>query len=130
MSGAARGGDRLDWWPMDPRDLRSLLAGIGCTVCGRLVQGDDIRILAQREHLAFVELHCVACGNDTLGMVVPGDDAAEVVLDVARYGEFGPGDEARLVDAPLIGGADVAAMRTFLASYRGDLRSLVDEGGP
>ena len=38
---------------MDPRDqLRPLLDGVGCTVCGSLVPAERIRILAHRDDLA------------------------------------------------------------------------------
>ena len=116
---------------MDPRDrLRPLLAGVGCTVCGDLVPGDRIRLLAQRDDLAFVELACPGCASTTLGLLLASDDpAGGAVLDVAPYGEFSPGDEVRRVAAGPITTADVHAAREFLAGWRGDLASLVG-GGP
>lgn len=113
---------------MDPRDrLRGLLAGVACTVCGAAVPESRIDVLAERDDLAFVELRCVGCGSDTLGLVVlaePGD--RPVVVDGDRYGEFGPADEARLVGARPIDADDVLRMHTFLSDYGGDLRTLLD----
>jgi hypothetical protein len=115
---------------MDRRDLHEHLAGVCCTVCGERVPTDRIRILAERETLTFIELCCSACGTDTLGMLLASDDpAARPILDVERYGEFGPRDEARLTAGP-VRDEDVTAMRAFLAGYRGDLRSLLGETGP
>jgi len=112
---------------MDPRDgLRPLLDGVGCTVCGGLVPAERIRILAHRDDLAFVELACSACGSSTLGLLLARDDVdGGVVLDVAPYGELTPDDEARRASAGLITHADVRAARAFLASWDGDLVSLV-----
>ncbi len=115
---------------MDPRDrLRPLLDGVGCTVCGALVPGDRIRILAHRVDLAFVELDCPACASTTRGMrLAPEDPDAEAVLDVAPYGELSARDEARRAATGPITSDDVHAARTFLARWQGDLIGLI--GGP
>ncbi len=115
---------------MDPRDrLRPLLDGVGCTVCGGLVPGDRIRILAYRDDLAFVELDCPGCATATLGMLLSSDGVdGDAVLDVAPYGELSPGDEARRLAAGPITTADVRAARDFLAGWRGDLVGLVGSG--
>jgi hypothetical protein len=112
---------------MDPRDrLRPLLDGVGCTVCGDLVPGERIRLLAQRDDLAFVELACPGCASTTLGLLLASDDpAGDAVLDVAPYGELSPGDEARRAAAGPVTTADVRAAREFLAGWRGDLAGLV-----
>ena len=116
---------------MDEPDFRSLLAGAGCTACGASVRGDDVRLLAERENIAFLELVCANCGSRTLGIAVspPDDPAGTQVMDVGGYGEFGTVDEARLATAPPIGEDDVLAVRDFLAAYRGDLRGLVERDG-
>jgi hypothetical protein len=116
---------------MDEPDFRSLLAGTGCTACGASIPADSVRVLAQREHLTFIELRCAVCGSDTLAMAIlaADDPGGAPIIDVAGYGEFGPADDARLGGGPPIGEADVQAMRSFLAEHRGDLRSLVEGRG-
>jgi hypothetical protein len=119
---------------MDPRDrLRPLLDGVGCTACGAFVPADRIRILAHRDDLAFVELGCTACESTTLGLLLAADaPGGEVVLDVAPFGELSPDDDARRAGSTPISSADVAAARTFLAGWRGDLVGLLegrDDGG-
>ena len=111
---------------MDPRDrLRDSLAGVGCTACGASVPADRIRILAERDDLTFVEFRCAGCGSEALGLVVLSGDDGEPVTDVARYGEFGADDEARLT-GPALDVDDVRRMRTFLDGWQGALRTLVD----
>jgi hypothetical protein len=123
---------------MDPRDdLDSLGAGVDCAACGGPVPNDRIRVLARRDDIAFVEIHCPACRSESLGIVVATDDAASDDLDqedgVAvgpgnAYGEFGPGDIDRFREASPIGAADVDRVRELLA--RGGLAALVDGGEP
>ncbi len=112
---------------MDPSDrLRPFLDGVGCTVCGVLVPPDRIRILADRDDLAFVELACPGCSSTTLGLLLaaPGPDQAPF-LDLAPYGELSAADEARRASAGPISTLDVQAMETFLAGWDGDLRAIV-----
>jgi len=115
---------------MDPRErLPDLLAGVGCAACGAPLGADRIVVLAHRDDLAFVELRCAACGSTTLGLVATDDTGDGPPPDVRRYGEFGPADEIRLSGARPIGDDDVRRMRTFLASYDGDLRGLLGDQG-
>ncbi|HET7726001.1 MAG TPA: hypothetical protein VFK54_01625 [Candidatus Limnocylindrales bacterium] len=110
--------------------LPELLAGVGCAACGAALDADRIAVLAQRDDLAFVEFRCDACGSTSLGLVVADEADARPRTDTARYGEFGPEDELRLAAGGPIGDDDVARMRAFLATYDGDLRGLLNEGGP
>jgi hypothetical protein len=111
---------------MDPRDgLPPLLDGVGCTVCGATVPGDRIRLLAQRDDLAFVELACPGCGSTTLGLVFASDGVPGGVLDGAPFGELTAEEEARRAGAGPITASDVRAARDFLAGFRGDLVDLL-----
>ncbi len=64
-------------------------------------------------------------------MVTLSADDPEAIadLDLARYGEFGPADEARLAGARPLGIDDVLAMHSFLAGYGGDVRALLADAG-
>lgn len=117
---------------MDPRDqLRRRLSGVTCATCGRALQAESIRVLAQREELAFVEVRCTGCETTTLGLVTgsagartaPGE--TPVVFDVAGYGEFTADDSGRLERAKLIDADDVLDMHTFLDGYRGGIDGLI-----
>ncbi len=109
---------------MDPRDrLRLRLAGSACTACGRRYGGDDVRVLAQREDVAFVRLRCRGCGVETLALVTGGP--AEHDGFAAPPGDLTPADEARLADGRPVDADDVLAVHRFLADYEGDLRGLL-----
>ncbi len=138
-----RAGDRLDLPPMDPRDdLDSLADGVDCAACGRFVPTDGIRVLARRDDIAFVEIHCPGCRSESLGIVIAadheddGDEPGALATtddDVAvgpgrLYGEFGPLDRERFREALPIDTADLQLVRDLLA--RGGLAALVDGSEP
>ena len=122
---------------MDPRDDHdSLAGGVDCAACGRFVPTDRVRVLARRDDIAFVEIHCPTCRSESLGIVIAGttDDVdegetASVAVGPGRaYGEFGPGDEERFREAQPIGSADLALVHDLLA--RGGLAALVGRSEP
>jgi hypothetical protein len=85
---------------MDPRDGLLLgLDGVACTACGASVPVDGIRIVAHRDDVAFVELRCPTCGRHGIDVTTE------------RAG---------------ISHEDVRSMREHLATWRGDLLSLID----
>jgi hypothetical protein len=112
---------------MDPRDqLRPLLDGVGCTVCGSPVPAERIRILAHRDDLAFVELDCPGCGSTTLAMLEAADDPeGGLIREAPTFGELTPAEEARRLGSGPITAADVRAARAFLAGWEGDLVGLL-----
>jgi len=70
-------------------------------------------LLARREDLVFVELDCPACASVTLGFVLAPDDR---LLP----------EPLRLAGAPPVGADDVIDMHHHLATWSGDLRSLLE----
>src|SRR5947209_19217594 len=111
---------------MDPRDrLRLRLAGVKCAVCSAAMPVNRIRILAQRDELAFVELRCEACGTESLAMVAVSADDPWIPssidgrlpdeFPIDDLGASGTGRRARR-SAPPIDMDDVDAMRSFLES--------------
>lgn len=127
---------------MDPRDdLDSLADGVDCAACGQFVPTDRIRVLARRDDIAFVEIHCAACRSESLGIVIAADqdadgdqpdadgrDSAVAVGPGLAYGEFGPRDRERFRDALPIGSGDLEIVHELLA--RGGLAALVDGSEP
>ena len=109
------------------------LLGAGCTRCGQPYAAQGIRVLAQREEIAFVQLVCFACQTQTLALVT-GAAAGEDETDGRRgdvRGDLPTGEGAgrraasRGAGRP-ISEADVLEMRSYLAGYQGDLRGLID----
>ncbi len=110
---------------MDPHArLRHSLAGAECAACGGAIPIDRIRLLAEREDLAFVELSCPTCSLESLGIVTfPEGPGTTGELDIGAD-RAGSSPDPQPIEL-----ADVVAMRRFLASHRGDIRSLLEDGG-
>jgi hypothetical protein len=104
---------------MDPSDHRDEpLDGADCAACGQSVPGRGIRRLAEREDLAFVELHCPGCGSVSLAILAAADPAG-----------LAEGSDARQRRPP-VDVDDVLAMHEFLAAWGGDLRELLSPPAP
>src|SRR2546429_8221191 len=112
---------------MESRDgLFRHLDGVGCTVCGKPIDGGRIRLLAQREEHAFVELECVAWGTTTIGIVtIDDEDPAAARLDSAPVGAFGPAHLVRLPAGITYDIVAVDAILYFHVRFRENLRTLV-----
>ncbi|HEX2755547.1 MAG TPA: hypothetical protein VHM48_08790 [Candidatus Limnocylindrales bacterium] len=123
---------------MDPRDdLDSLADGVDCAACGQFVPTDRIRVLARRDDIAFVEIHCPGCSSESLGIVIASEDddstrdSSDATIAVGPghvYGEFGPRDLERFREAVPIGSADLDLVHDLLA--RGGLAALVGDTEP
>jgi hypothetical protein len=105
---------------MDPQDRpQHRLAGAECAACGTVVSRDAVRILAERDDLAFVAVDCPACGSESLAILVgPNGDGPTTTVEPTASG------------GPSVDYDDVVAMREFLAAYEGDLRGLVGTSRP
>lgn len=109
------------------------LLGAGCTRCGQPYAAPGIRVLAQREEIAFVQLVCFGCQTQTLALVTgaPATDDGSIGLGEDVLGDptaAGSDDfEAALRRrGPPISEAEVLEMRAYLAEYEGDVRGLFD----
>jgi hypothetical protein len=113
---------------MGPSDRpRPLPDGATCTACGAPVPTGRIRILARRDDLAFVELACADCGSAALGLLVPAASAdGSPVLDVAADPPAEGSASPRKATIRPITEADVAAVRSDLAAWDGDLVGWLD----
>jgi hypothetical protein len=89
---------------------------VACGVCREPVAHDRTRLVASRDDLVFLELHCRACSSVTLGFVFT-DGAA------------GLPESVRLAGARPVSADDVLDMHQYLGGWRGDLRSLLAGGG-
>lgn len=111
--------DGADW-------LRTQLTSFGCATCGRAYSPEQIRILAQREELFFVDMGCETCGAQAVAVVTIQLDEAD-----DPYAETGdlemalaPGDAAPDASLPPVGADDLLDMSRFLARFDGDFQSL------
>lgn len=73
--------ERADW-------LRDRMRSYGCGSCGWGFEPEQVRILAEREDLFFLELGCAMCGDATNAIVSVVEDAAvEPVVDAPELRE-------------------------------------------
>ena len=109
------------------------LLGAGCTRCGQPYAAPGIRVLAQREEIAFVQLVCFSCQTQTLALVTGApateDDANEPGEGI--LGDLPAGDRDNVPGphrrpGPAISEADVLEMRAYLAEYEGDVSGLFE----
>jgi len=114
---------------MDPRDrLRPIPAGAACTACGAPVPTSEIRILARRDDVAFVELACRSCGSEALALLIAGTDPdAGPVLDLAADAAD-PGDGE--LDGTSISALDASILAAHLDAWQGDLVGWLDAIDP
>jgi len=113
---------------MDPeRWLTNELATFGCAACGETYGSAQIRLIAQREELFFVDLSCHHCGTQAVAIVTIQIDGDGATLDP---GELVPG--VRTVDADAHRGTarpidvdDVIDMHRLLQAFEGDVHELM-----
>ena len=118
---AADRADALDSAGMNGSDwLRTQLATFECPACGRQYLGSQIRPLAEREGLFFVDLHCAGCGSRTLAILtVEADDDEPTIADTSELQRALPAPSVGVVSAD-----DVLEMHQFLAGFQGDVDRL------
>jgi hypothetical protein len=98
---------------MDPLDhLFALPGGHRCTVCGERVPAEQVKLLAWRDDLAFLQLECAVCLSTTLGFVLDGRSDEPM--------QPSPADP--------ITSDDVLDMHQLLATWHGDLAGLLAAG--
>ncbi len=111
--------------------LRTQLTSFGCAGCGRAFRAGNIRILAQRDGLFFVDLGCTACGSEAVAVVT-------ISVEDGETARIDPGDLAAAAhpsDEPPPGAApvtddDLLAMHDFLGSFDGDFDALFRPSRP
>jgi hypothetical protein len=114
---------------MDPRDrLRPIPAGAACTACGAPVPTSEIRILARRDDVAFVELACRSCGSEALALLIAGTgpDAPPVLDLAADAGDPSDGEP----DRTGISALDASILAAHLDAWQGDLVGWLDAIDP
>ncbi len=128
--------EAVDCHPMDGAEwLRAQLTSLGCGSCGRSYRTGQIRILAQREELFFVDLGCQSCGTRAVAVVTiqPAEDDAPVHVHLGEQGVVVDQAVDRPVHSgPVVSADEVLDMHEFLAAYEGDIETLLgrSQNGP
>ncbi len=117
---------------MDHREtlIRHLMDTVRCSVCSSSYQHGDVNVLGHQDELWFLSVTCPDCRTQGLiAALVRGEGASAVAAaDPDPCDAVASPDPGRPSPAPASGpltDADVADMREFLASYRGDLAALL-----
>jgi transcription elongation factor Elf1 len=116
--------DGPDW-------LRTQLTSFTCPACGRRYRGSKIRLLAERDGLFFVDLDCARCGSHTVAIVtVEIDDSQALITDVSDLNLSADALPEHLGEelpaaAALVTADDVLEMHEFLATFSGDVTTLL-----
>src|SRR6476620_2243906 len=113
---------------MDGHDwLRTQLTSFTCPACGRRYRGSNIRLLAQRDGLFFVDLDCARCGSHTVAIVtVEMDDTTASISEISDLSLSADEIPEHLGEelpagASLVTADDVLEMHEFLAKFNGDI---------
>lgn len=108
--------DGSDW-------LRTQLATFECPACGRQYLGSQMRLLAERDGLYFVDLDCGGCGSRTVAILtVEVDDSEPTIADASEL------RRAHDSAAPTVSLDDVLDMHQFLVAFQGDVDHLFRAG--
>jgi hypothetical protein len=104
--------------------LRAQLTSLGCGACGRSYGTGQIRILAQREELFFVDLGCQSCGTRAVAVVTIQEDDEPVQMDPVEL-NVAHASERPGQTRPAVSADEVLDMHEFLAAYEGDIETLL-----
>jgi transcription elongation factor Elf1 len=116
--------DGPDW-------LRTQLTSFTCPACGNRYRGSKIRLLAERDGLFFVDLDCSRCGSHTVAIVtVEIDESQALITEISDLNLSTDALPEHLGEALPAGAApvtadDVLEMHEFLATFKGDARTLL-----
>jgi hypothetical protein len=105
--------------------LTSELATFDCAACGQPYGEAQVRLIAQREELFFVDLSCPHCGSQAIAIVTIQVEPDRAMTETGRVvnGEEA-GEDGEPAAAP-IDVDDVLDMHAFLARAGGDVEQLM-----
>lgn len=106
--------------------IRHLIATVRCSVCSATYEYANATVLGHQDELWLLMLTCPACRMQGLiAALVRGEERALGAPAPPAPAEV-PVSEAR-PSGPPIGDADVADMREFLRTFRGDFAAVVSQ---
>ena len=113
-------------WRMDAEGwLTSELASFACAACGQPYGESQIRLIAQREELYFVDLSCPRCGSQAVAIVTIQVEPEAGVADAGKpvFSEAGAGDDTSI--SAVVSVDDVIDVHALLAEFDGDVDQLM-----
>jgi hypothetical protein len=107
--------------------LASELASFSCAACGQAYGEAQVRLIAQREELFFVDLSCPHCGSQAVAIVTIQIDGEPSGMEAAAATDGA--DDGPVERPPPISVDDVIDAHRLLRDYQGDLGQLVAHPG-
>jgi hypothetical protein len=107
------------------RWLTSELASFGCAACGQPYGEAQIRLIAQRDELFFVDLSCPHCGSQAVAIVTIQSDAEPTQAWAHATTAADEPDEASAERAPAISVDEVIDAHVLLRDFDGDVHQLL-----
>jgi hypothetical protein len=104
--------------------LASELAAFGCAACGQPYGEEQVRLIARREELWFVDLSCPHCGSQAVAIVtiqVEGESGEE-----AGQPELQTTVELHVPGSAVVSVDDVIDAHVLLRDFEGDVHQLIE----
>jgi DNA-directed RNA polymerase subunit RPC12/RpoP len=107
--------------------LASELASFACAACGQPYGEDQVRLIARREELFFVDLSCPHCGSQAVAIVTIQVDGETLRADTEEAIRETPDGEAgmSLAARPAVSVDDVIDAHVLLRDFEGDVHQLI-----
>jgi DNA-directed RNA polymerase subunit RPC12/RpoP len=106
--------------------LASELASFACAACGQPYGEDQVRLIARREELFFVDLSCPHCGSQAVAIVTIQLDGETLGADAqAAIGETPVGEVGASPPHPAVSVDDVIDAHVLLRDFEGDVHQLI-----
>lgn len=110
---------------MDADWLQAQLRSFTCPACGETYGASEMRLLAEREGLYFLDLECAGCASRTVAIVtVELDDAEGSIADLSTVPQHLPLADKAPPGAAAVSPDDVLEMHEFLARFNGNVTHL------
>jgi hypothetical protein len=111
---------------MDADWLQEQLESFTCPACSQPYRGSEMRLLAERDGLYFLDLDCQGCGSQTVAIVtVEMDDAEASIADLSIVPQRLPPADLPVPGASVVSADDVLEMHEFLARFDGNVSHLL-----
>jgi hypothetical protein len=110
---------------MDADWLQSQLRSFTCPACSEAYGSSEMRLLAERDGLYFLDMDCQGCGSRTVAIVtVELDDAEASIADLSVIPQRLPPADLPAPGAQAVDADDVLEMHAFLKQFNGNVTHL------
>ena len=116
---------------MDAEWLQSQIESFTCPACSRAYAGSEMRLLAERDGLYFLDLDCASCGSQTVAIVtIELDDAEASIADLSIVPHRLPPADMAAPGAAPVSADEVLDMHEFLTAFEGSISHLFRSRSP